>query len=220
MDQCESVALPGLGLRITRNVITNAYRVNLISTNFRPTFSVRANGRYLQARIRGRFRSLHRLVALAFVDNPRPDIFATVDHKDHNTLNNAPENLRWVNPQLNRLNQRFRESQLMTQDDGTVEYIYCRCVVYRGTDENSVRALAVQWWKELFGVFYATHVESPVDMNDRRAYWEDTLILSDDYDFDKHHADVQSYRLLPITEEAYNRIIYGPRYFDAPRFLE
>ena len=44
---------------------------------------------------------VHRLVAKAFVKNPRPDIFNMVDHIDGNPSNNHYTNLRWVDCQLN-----------------------------------------------------------------------------------------------------------------------
>ena len=39
---------------------------------------------------------VNRLIASAWVENPRPDFFFLVDHKDRNTHNNQPENLRSV----------------------------------------------------------------------------------------------------------------------------
>ena len=39
---------------------------------------------------------VHRLVALHFVDNPSPDKFTVVNHKDSNHLNNRAENLEWT----------------------------------------------------------------------------------------------------------------------------
>ena len=51
---------------------------------------------------------LHRLVAQAFVHNPRPDIFTVVDHIDHDRLNNHYTNLKWVSTRYNRANQRGR----------------------------------------------------------------------------------------------------------------
>ena len=38
---------------------------------------------------------VHRLVALAFIKNPKPDTFNCVNHKDENKLNNHANNLEW-----------------------------------------------------------------------------------------------------------------------------
>jgi hypothetical protein len=48
---------------------------------------------------------VHRLVAAAFVQNPRPDIFNVVDHINGDTHNNHYSNLRWLNDQLNGWNR-------------------------------------------------------------------------------------------------------------------
>lgn len=47
---------------------------------------------------------VHRLIALAFVYNPRLDIFHLVDHINRDVNDNRPCNLRWVNHVLNGLN--------------------------------------------------------------------------------------------------------------------
>jgi hypothetical protein len=59
---------------------------------------------HLRIRIGFKYLLVHRLIALTFVNNPRPDIFHLVDHIDQNEWNNRPENLRWLNTQLNALN--------------------------------------------------------------------------------------------------------------------
>jgi hypothetical protein len=46
---------------------------------------------------------VHRLIAFAWCENPRPDIFLQVHHIDQNEHNNCPENLMWVNTKLNNL---------------------------------------------------------------------------------------------------------------------
>ena len=51
-------------------------------------------------------KSVHRLVAKAFVKNPRPDIFDMVDHIDGNPSNNHYTNLRWVDNELNTANRK------------------------------------------------------------------------------------------------------------------
>ena len=53
----------------------------------------------------GRFTSrlMHRLVAIAFLDNP--DNKPNIDHIDHNPSNNAISNLRWATQQENTWNQ-------------------------------------------------------------------------------------------------------------------
>ena len=53
-------------------------------------------------------KTIHRLVANAFVKNPRPDIFDMVDHIDGNPSNNHYTNLRWVDSELNAANIRRR----------------------------------------------------------------------------------------------------------------
>ena len=51
------------------------------------------------------FIYVHRLVALAFCENPNPQEFRLVDHISGDSLANAASNLRWLNHQLNCMNQ-------------------------------------------------------------------------------------------------------------------
>lgn len=74
---------------------------------------LRANYLRVQLQLRGKYHSVHRLVAMAWIDNPNN--LEVVNHKDGNGLNNRPENLEWcdqkhnVNHANNRIkNRKFR----------------------------------------------------------------------------------------------------------------
>lgn len=59
------------------------------------------SGRYRSYNYRGTLLLIHRVVALAFVDNP--DSKLCVKHKDGNKLNNRANNLEWVTRSENML---------------------------------------------------------------------------------------------------------------------
>lgn len=47
------------------------------------------------------YATIHRLVALTYIDNPQPDVFNQVNHIDGNKLNNHVSNLEWCSPKAN-----------------------------------------------------------------------------------------------------------------------
>lgn len=51
---------------------------------------------------KSKIASVHRLVAIAFVDNPCPDEFKEVNHIDENKMNNNADNLEWCNRSYNQ----------------------------------------------------------------------------------------------------------------------
>ena len=50
---------------------------------------------------------LHRLIAKAFIDNPKPDEYNIVDHINGDNQDNRIENLRWCNISINCRNQKL-----------------------------------------------------------------------------------------------------------------
>jgi hypothetical protein len=57
---------------------------------------------------KGVARLVHRLVAMAFIENPDPENKIYVDHIDTNPRNNCVENLQWVTPKENMNNELTR----------------------------------------------------------------------------------------------------------------
>ena len=54
---------------------------------------------------------VHRLVAIAFCENPSPTYFRIVDHINGDSLCNHSWNLRWINHTLNNLNSFTRNTK-------------------------------------------------------------------------------------------------------------
>jgi hypothetical protein len=101
----------------------------------------------------------HRLVALAFVKNPRPDLFNCVDHIDRNPMNNRADNLRWVSTQLNSLNTKSKHISPLTRYKLTPYQARCRFMTKRifiGYYATEAEAMNVQdrTRKSLFEALY------------------------------------------------------------------
>ncbi len=84
--------------------VTNDGKIwsNYINVFLKPYYS---KGGYLRVKInfgeRNKKFMVHRLVALAFIENKDPEKYTQVDHIDCNRTNNNVINLRWVTPKQN-----------------------------------------------------------------------------------------------------------------------
>ena len=87
---------------------------------------VYANGKRKSFRV-------HRLVALAFVENPNPEEYSIINHKDENKQNNAYTNLEWCTVQYNntygssgiRLKEQCK-AFIALDADGMIAYAYSK----------------------------------------------------------------------------------------------
>ena len=73
--------------------------------------------------------SVHRLVAMAFVENPCPERYTEINHKDENPTNNSADNLewcdRWYNMHYKELHKRikyFKRPVSAVNDNGDFMY--------------------------------------------------------------------------------------------------
>ena len=122
---------------------------------------------------------IHRLVAYAWVYNPCPLVFATVDHIDHDTQNNKAENLRWCTVQLNCIHRKTKGFEKIVKKNGAVFYRSRTCIGGKNTSQfYRTRDAAICGNKETrdnnFARIYQTHLDAwPTDYPnfpvDRRA---------------------------------------------------
>ena len=121
---------------------------------------------YIQNRIMGRHMMRHRLVARAFIENPRPELFVLVDHKDGCKTNNHASNLRFVDNQLNTLNRRQNPIRKGRREKKfRVELKWNRCkgsvnlLTFSQYYDTSAKAteVIIRLRKEFFDKLYAWH---------------------------------------------------------------
>ena len=102
------------------NVISNNFRGTKQAKLLKPTLS-HSNG-YLVVYVGGKLRTVHRLVAEAFI--PNPNGLPLINHKDENKTNNCVENLEWCDHRYNLMyggHNRNVPIYAITEDGG-IEY--------------------------------------------------------------------------------------------------
>lgn len=99
---------------------------------------------------------IHRMVGKAFVLNPRPDLFDTIDHIDRDTMNNFYKNIRWVNRHLNSLNKRTYRGVSMVGGWYNIFLTFCGVNHYCGRTKSATEVVDVKdkIREELFNKLY------------------------------------------------------------------
>ena len=105
---------------------------------------------------------VHRFVAMAWVPNPRPDIFRLVDHIDRDATNNKPSNLRWITYQLNSLNnggrntcKHYKKWRARVKINGKSNYLG------NFDTEEEAYEVAQKYKQEKFNEIYQNHLNEP-----------------------------------------------------------
>ncbi len=65
---------------------------------------------------------VHRLVAMLFVDNPNPQKYDCINHKDENPSNNHSDNLEWCNRKYNNNYGGHNKRSAKTRSKSVVQY--------------------------------------------------------------------------------------------------
>jgi hypothetical protein len=122
---------------VVRNITTKIIIKGGISTSGYKMVSLHINGKRVN-------KQVHRLVALAFIDNPEDK--SQVNHKDSDKLNNHINNLEWVTPKENmkhyyenggtKNNNQTYKGKFGAEHNRSVKLI-CNGVIYNGYSEAS-----------------------------------------------------------------------------------
>ena len=112
-------------------------------------------------------KSIHRLVAEAFVPNPHPDKYVAVNHKDRNTLNNHAHNLEWCTQQYNNEYGHNRAVVQLLQD-GTVVAKY-KSITYASKitkiGRTAINNSLGNWSKTAGGYYWRYATEGSEDLS-------------------------------------------------------
>ena len=99
-------------IRFSKNKNPKAFHLNRYGY---PTIHIRQNGKVYAYRI-------HRLVAMLFVNNPNPQKYDCINHKDENPQNNMADNLEWCDRKYNNNYGGHNKRSAKTRSKSIIQY--------------------------------------------------------------------------------------------------
>ena len=105
----------------------------------------------------GRGYLVHRMVAVAFCENPNVAAFNVVDHCNHSSLDNRRSNLRWVNQKLNRIANSARNTYWDSRWNKWAARVAGKALGYYSV-EREAWLVAQSYKAELFTKTYRTYI--------------------------------------------------------------
>ena len=105
---------------------------------------------------------MHRLVAVAFCENPNRSAFNVVDHINSNSLDNRKCNLRWVNTRLNRIANRARNTYWHKSKKKWEARVCRHCLGYFSV-EREAWLVAQAYKSELFTKVYRSFISNETE---------------------------------------------------------
>ena len=105
----------------------------------------------------GRGYLVHRMVAVAFCENPNVAAFNVVAHINHSSLDNRKSNLRWVNQKLNRIANSARNTYWDRRWNKWTARVAGKSLGYY-SDEREAWLVAQSYKAELFTKTYRAYI--------------------------------------------------------------
>lgn len=87
-----------------------------------------------------KYVSTHRIVAKAYVENPNPEKYTVVNHKDENPLNNHKDNLEWCTVNYNNKYGTRNERSSESNKNSTAQGYSVRCIETQKTYHSIAEA--------------------------------------------------------------------------------
>lgn len=141
------------------------------------------NTGYMGGNLKGRNYMVHRLVAFAFCENPKPEQYKEVNHIDGDKTNNKATNLEWVDRKLNMIHA---SAMGLIDRDSEKRKESCRINQLKATESNSRKCVEYDENGELVKIYNSYNDENKdtvrmYRLSYKNHYYRDANILIERY---------------------------------------